>query len=432
MSSRPPRQQDAVAWGFTLRSQVADELDRARRMRWIAAAATLAVGVVLVWALLGRPPFGADPLVVIAVVLGLVTVLYGIEVVLAGRRAGRLARLASSEDQQRRTLAADLEQMEAIDVAARRLAGAGTLSEAIESILSGARGLVPAVSGAVLLDAAEDLRVSMMGADVTDDAAAVSVAGQELAARALARGGALRGGHETALEEEGAPSRLAVPLRAGAEVVGVLVLERATDNAAFSAGEQRVLERLAPHAALALVRAGRLADRSAAHLAPASPTPPGSADVVPATVDLSVVVREVVAALGAGEQGGRRIAVLAASPALTRADGALLRRALANLLRGVDLSIPPDGAVAIEVLPVGPDWDVAIAHAGEVLPPQVLQEPPPGAPDEPSVQELVEELGGVVTVRERSGMAQIRFRVPGVADLEIGPSTSPLESSAVS
>lgn len=432
MSSKPPREPGAVVRGATLRSQVVAELDRSRRMRWVAVGAALAVGVVLVWALVGTPPLGADPLTVVVIVLGVVTVLYGIEVALAARRAERLARVASWEDQQRRTLVGDLEQHEAIDVEARRLAGATTLPEAIECILAGARELVPAVSGAVLLAAADDLRVSVTGAESGDDAATVSAAGHGLAARALTRGVALRGGHETALDEEGAPSRLAVPLRAGAEVVGVLVLERATDNAAFSLGEQRLLERLAPHAALALGRTGHLDDRTVAHGPTTTPTPWQPEGVAATTVDLSEVVREVVDDLGAGRPAGRRIALLARSPAPTHADRVLLRRALEHVLRSVDRSSPPEGGVAIEVLAVGSDWEVVIAHAGEVLPAQLLEEPPFSAPADPSVEELAAALGGEVTLRHRSGMAQVRFRVPGAIDLEAGQTADRWEASAVS
>ncbi len=427
MSSRPPRETGAAPWGTTSRSQVAEELRRARRWRRATVGALVAAGAVLLWSLVGAPGSGTDPLTVVAVVLGLVIVLCGIEAVTGTRRAGRLARIASSEDQQRRTLTADLEQLEAIDVTARRLAGATTLPEAVDSILAGARGLVPAVSGAVLLDAADDLQVSMTDARVSDGAA-VSAAGHELAARALTRGAALRGGHDAALEEHGAPSRLAVPLRASAEVVGVLVLERATDNAAFTPEEQRVLERLAPHAALALVRTGHLDDRAAAYPAPAGPAPTGDAVVTPATVDLSEMVREVAGALGAS----RRIAVLASSPAPTCVDPESLRQALEHVLRGIDRSIPSDGAVAIEVLPVDRDWEVAIAHAGEVLPAHVLAAPPSDAPDRPSVRDLAEGFGGAVTVRERSGMAQVRFRVPGVGDLDTGQPTPRVGTPALS
>jgi hypothetical protein len=324
MSSRPPREPRAAAWGATVQPQLDEERHRARRMLWAAAIATLAVGVVLVWALVSTPESGPEPLTVVAVALAFVTILYGIEVVAGTRRAGRLARIASSEDQQRRTLTADLEQLEAIDVVARRLAGAVTLPEAVESILAGARGLVPAVSGAVLLDAADDLQVSMTGAAHVTGAAAVSAGGHELAARALARGVALRGGHDAALEEHGAPSRLAVPLRASTEVVGVLVLERSTDSTGFSPWEQRVLERLAPHAALALVRTGHLDDQAVTPVAAASPTPPEDAGVA-ATVDLSEVVREVAGVLSSSRQGGRRIAILASSPAPTRCDRSALR-----------------------------------------------------------------------------------------------------------
>jgi hypothetical protein len=428
MSSSPPR--ESAAWGAPVDSQLADELRRARRMRWVAVGAALVVGVVLLWALIGRPASGIDPLGVVAVVLATVTVLYGIEVVTGTRRAGRLARIASSEDQQRRSLAADVEQREAIDVVARRLAGVVTLPEAIQSILAGARGLVPAVAGAVLLDAADGLQVSMTGAHVVD-AAAVSAGGHELAARALARGVALRGGHDAALEEHGAPSRLAVPLRASAEVVGVLVLERSTDSTPFSPGELRVLERLAPHAALALARTAHLDGQVAAPATAASPMPPEDHGAA-ATVDLAQVVREVIGVLGSSPQGGRRVAVLAASPAPTRADRESLRRALEAVLRGLDLSIPTDGPLAIEVLPVGPDWEVAIAHAGEVLPARFLEEPPSDAPDGPSVQELAEEFGGAVTARERSGMAQLRFRVPGVGDPQAVQPAARRETSAVS
>jgi hypothetical protein len=413
MSSRPPREPRAAAWGATVQPQLDEERHRARRMLWAAAIATLAVGVVLVWALVSTPESGPEPLTVVAVALAFVTILYGIEVVAGTRRAGRLARIASSEDQQRRTLTADLEQLEAIDVVARRLAGAVTLPEAVESILAGARGLVPAVSGAVLLDAADDLQVSMTGAAHVTGAAAVSAGGHELAARALARGVALRGGHDAALEEHGAPSRLAVPLRASTEVVGVLVLERSTDSTGFSPWEQRVLERLAPHAALALVRTGHLDDQAVTPVAAASPTPPEDAGVA-ATVDLSEVVREVAGVLSSSRQGGRRIAILASSPAPTRCDRSALRLALEGVLRALDRSMPPDGAMAIEILSVGPDWEVAIAHAGEVLPARLLEEPSPDAPGGASVRELAEELGGAVTARERSGMAQLRFRVPAV------------------
>jgi hypothetical protein len=428
MSSSPPRA--SAAWGATVDSQLAEELRRARRMRRVAVGAALVVGVVLLWVLIGAPVSGADPLAVVAVVLAVVTLLYGIEVVTGTRRVGRLARIASSEDQQRRTLAADVEQLEAIDVVARRLAGVVTLPEAIQGILVGARGLVPAVSGAVLLAAADDLQVSMTGAHVVD-AAAVSAGGHELAARALARGVALRGGHDAALEEHGAPSRLAVPLRASAEVVGVLVLERSTDNTPFSPGEQRVLERLAPHAALALVRTAHLDGQVVAPATAASPTPLDD-DGVAATVDLSEVVHEVIGVLASSPEGGRRVAVLAASAAPTRADRESLRRALEGVLRGLDLSTPPDGPVAIEVLPVGPDWEVAIAHAGEALPARFLEEPPSGAPGEPSVRELAEAFGGAVTARERSGMAQLRFRVPGIGDPQAGQPTDRLKTSAVS
>lgn len=457
--SRPPRQPGASAWGATLGALAVAELDRFRRLRWVALGAVVIVVAVLVWALVGAPGLGVSPLVVLAVVLAVVTVLFGIEVVAAGKRASRLVRAASSEEQQRRGLTADVEQLEAVDVAARRLAGVTTLSEAVECTLSGARGLVPAVSGAVLLAAADDLRLSMHGSHVTDEAAAVSAAGEGLAARALARGVALRSGHDTALEQEGAPSRLAVPLRASAEVVGVLVLERATDNDAFSPAEQRLLERLAPHAALALVRAGHLDDRPAttgASQLPAAPaadvalTPALSPDAAGASArdaagetapvapagaappaDVSEVVREVVADLGAGERSGRRIAVLASTPAPSHVDRAQLRRALEAVLQSLDRSLPPDGAVAIEVLPVGPDWEVAVAHAGEVLPRQVLEGPPPGAPGGRSLRELADELGGVVSARERSGMAQIRFRVPGVGDRVAAAASDRWQPSAV-
>ncbi|MFO7778202.1 MAG: GAF domain-containing protein [Nitriliruptoraceae bacterium] len=432
MSSRPPHGTGAAVPGATLRSPVVAELDRSRRMRWVAVGAALAVGVVLVWVLAGTPPLGADPLTVVAIVLGVVTALYGVEVALAARRADRLARLASSEDQQRRALAADLEHHEAIDVEARRLAAATTLPEAIESILAGARALVPAVTGAVLLAAADDLRVSMTGAHASDDAAAVSAAGHRLAARALARGVTLRGGHETALEEEGAPSRLAVPLRTGAEVVGVLVLERATDNEAFSLAEQRLLERLAPHAAAALGRTDRRDDRTLVHPPAESPTPSPAQDGRGTSVDLSEVVRETVAGLDAGVRADRRIALLARSPAPTPADRGLLHRTLEHLLRSIDLSIPPEGDVAIEVLPVGSDWEVVIAHAGQMLPPQLLEEPPSSPPADPSIQELAAAIGGAVTLRHRSGMAQVRFRVPGVGDLSVGPTPERREAWAVS
>jgi|GEM_PF-2441692 len=444
MAPRPPQQRGAPAWGATLRTQIEAELDRSRRLRWGAVGVAAIVVGVLVWALVAAPLGGATPLVVVAVVLTVVSVLYLVEVVMAVRRARRFAHLAASEEQQRRSLAADVEQLEAVDVAARRLAAVTTLPEAIECLLASARGLVPAVSGAVLLAAADDLRVAMMGRHASDEAAAVSTGGQELADRALARGAALRGGHDTALEEHGAPSRLAVPLRAGEEVVGVLVLERATDSDAFSPADQRALERLAPHAALALERTGHLVDRPAGNAASASPTGPvaeAASQSVPAAggpavgvprADVSEVVREVLAAASGGRRAARRIAVLASTPAPTSVDPDVLRRAWEALVGSLDRSLPPDGALAVEVLPVGPDWEVAVVHGGEVLPEDVLEEPPPGAPYDPSVRELVERFGGAVTARARSGMAQVRLRVPGIGDLEAAQPTERRSPTTVS
>ena len=432
MSSRTPPGPGAATTQGAMRSWTMEELDRARRMRWVAVGAALTAGVVLLLALIGAPVLGDDPLTVVAIVLGVIVVLYAIEVMSASRRAERLARVAASEDQQRRTLAADLEQLEAVDVEARRLAGATTLSEVVACILAGARGLVPAVSGAVLVAAADDLRVSMTGAHASDDAAAVSAAGHRLAARALARGVALRGGHETALEEEGAPSRLAVPLRAGAEVVGVLVLERATDNDAFSLAEQRLLERLAPHAASALGRSGHPDEGTGVHRSSSTMTAPPPEEGPATTVDLSEVVREVVAVMAAGWRAERRVALLARSRALTPVDRPLLRRLLEQVLRSIDLSIPPDGNVAIEVLPVGSDWEVVIAHAGEPVPAHLLEASPADAPGAPSVRELAEALGGEVALRDRSGMAQVRFRLPGVRGPQIGSTADRTEAPAVS
>lgn len=422
-----PREDPSVA------TPMARELARARRARWLGGGAAAMVVLVVLWAF-GMRPAGVELLGVAAMAMLAITVLYGLEVAFAEWRSHRLRRLAAAEQQRRRSLTEALARSDEVDVAARGLVDATTPTEAADRLLAAARRLVPSTGAAVLLGAAADLLVSL-GGDGSDDAATVSSGAEELAARVLARGTSQRRPRAIAASRHAAVDsgpRVAVPLRVGAEVVGAMVLERDAGDADFTPGQQRLLERLAPHGARALARtSGSGVDGVPVTGDGSSRQQVASGDGA-GEVDLAALLHELAdGETGLGSRLDRRIVVLASAATVHHGDAVALRATLAALLRRVDAHAPDGSAIAVELLPDGREVEIVVAHGGGVLPERALDEAPVAGDEVVSVRRAVVRLGGTVSARERSGMAQVRVRLPvaGPSVLDLQQPQGPVDSS---
>ncbi len=410
MSNSPPSDRPAPSAGSGVISPLAVELTRARRLRWLLVGLAVLVLIAALWAF-GVRPAGVDLPAVLLGGLILIAALYGLDAAVAEWRSRRLLRLSTVQEQRRRDLAEEVARLDRVDLAARHLLHATTLPETAERLRFAARELVPARKVGVLLRAADDLLVSVEGEDL-GTGAGLGAGAMDLASRALVRGAALRWSQDHGTDPRSLAPRLAVPLRDGAEVVGVLVLERGADASPFAAAEQRALERLSPHAGRALTRAVTAGDHSPAADRPAAPL-----EATPATplevVDLAALVPAVVDGVMAAEGGAaRRIVVLAPTPARIRTDPTALAAALQGLLHRVHAHAPAASAIAVDVLICQQQAEVVIAHGGGVLSDDLLDEPGDDAPDAPAPRPAIAALGGSVSVRDRSGVPQVRVRLP--------------------
>jgi len=431
MSITPPSERAGPRPGPDAGSPLSAEVARARRLRWLLLGLAALVLLGVLWAL-GTRPAGVEPPTILLSGLLLIAVLYGLEVVLAEWWSRRLLRLSATQEQRRSDLSEEVARLDRVDLAARHLADAATLSEAADRLRSAAQQLAPARQVAVLLRAADDLLVSVEGED-DGNGSGISAAATALASRALARGAALRWSPGYGADIRSVAPRLAVPLRSSAEVIGVLVLERGADGSAFTHAQQRALERLAPHGGRALARAVPASGHgpAAEHLAPSGVIAPVTprletvdlAVLVPAIVDRSVAVQ--------GERA-RRVVVLAPTPARIHADPAAVTSALEGLLRCVHEHAPAGSAIAVDVLACDQQTEIVIAHGGGVLPDELLDEPGSDAPDAAAPRATITALGGTVRVRDRSGVPQVRVRLPAVgpADSEDVPELAPVAEQA--
>ncbi|TVR20209.1 MAG: GAF domain-containing protein [Nitriliruptor sp.] len=393
-------------------SPLSVELARIRWLRWLGVGLAALVLLLVLWAIAVRPA-GVDRATILLVGLLVIAALYALDAVIAEWWSRRVLRVSAAQEQRRHDLAQEVSRLERVDLAARHLADADTLHEAAARLRAAAQQLVPARQITVLLRAADDLLVSVEGED-DGNGPEIGAGAAALASRALARGAPLRWSQGGGADNRSIAPRLAVPLRSSAEVVGVLVLERGADGSAFTHTEQRALERLAPHAGRALARVVPDGDRAAA---PDQPGPPADAatDEIsqPETVDLAVLVPAIAdGPVGADGQPVRRVVVLAPTPAAIHTDPLAVATVLEELLRCVHEHAPMDSAMAVEVLAFDQQAEIVIAHGGGVLPEALLSEPRSDEPGALALRPAIAALGGTVSVRDRSGVPQVRVRLP--------------------
>ena len=386
------------------------ELARARRLRWLGVGLAAIVLLLVLWAF-GMEPPGVEVSTILLAGLLVIAALYGLEAVFAEYWSRRVLRLSAVQEQRRHDLSAEVARLDAVDLAARHLADAVTLNEVAQRLRSAAQQLVPDTQAAVLLRAADDLLVSVEGED--EDDPEIGDAAAELASRALARGAALRASRGLGTDDRSSTHRLAVPLRSSAEVVGVLVLERGSSGPAFSHTDQRAIERLGPHGARALARALPGDERAGEPDPVGGPGEAAAATPQPGIVDLAVLVPAIVdRAVAAHAERVRRVVVLAPTPAPIQTDPAAVAVALEEVLRCVHEHAPAQAAIAVEVLVCAQQAEIVIAHGGGVLPDAVLDEPRPDVPGAVAPRPAMAALGGTVSVRDRSGVPQVRVRLP--------------------
>jgi hypothetical protein len=390
---------------------LAAELTRARRVRWLLVGLAALVLLGALWAF-GVRPAGVDLPTLLLGAAVLIAALYALDAAISEWRSRRLLRLSTVQEQRRHDLAEEVARLDRVDLAARHLADATTLEDAAGRLRSAARELAPARQVGVLLRAADDLLVSVEGPD-DGSSSSIGARSTDLASRALARGAALRGSQGDGAGPRNLAPRVAVPLRSGAEVVGVLVLERGADAAPFTPAEQRALERLAPHGGRALARAVQAGAGSPAAADPTASVNAAATAPEPEDVDLAVLVPAIAdTAIDAEAERARRVVVLAPTAARIHADPVAVTTVLEGLLRLVHEHAPPEAAIAIEVLAFDEQAEVVIAHAGGVLPDELLDEPRDDVGEVPALRPAVTALGGTVSVRDRSGVPQVRVRLP--------------------
>ena len=411
MSITPSSERAGPRPGAEAGSSLPVELARARRLRWLLLALAALVLLVVMW-VVGTRPAGVELPTILLSGLLLIAALYGLEVVLAEWWSRRVLRLSAAQEQRRHDLSAELARLDGVELAARRLADAHTLSEAADRLRSAAQQLAPARQVAVLLRAADDLLVSVPGQDDADGPG-IGAGATALASRALARGAASRWSPGYGGGNGSVAPRLAVPLRSSAEVIGVLVLERGADGSPFTHAEQRALERLAPHGGRALARAVPASGQGSTPepLAPSEAVGPATTQFE--TVDLAVLVPAIVdRSVAAHGERARRVVVLAPTPTPVHTDPVAVAWALEEVLRCVHAHAPAQAAIAVDVLACEQQAEIVIAHGGGVLPDAVLDEPRSDVPAAVAPRPAIAALGGTVSVRDRSGVPQVRVRLP--------------------
>ncbi len=411
MSITPSSERAGPGPGADAGSPLSVELARARWLRWLGVGLAALVLLLVLWAL-GLRPAGVDRPTILLVGLLVIAALYGLQAVVAEWWSRRLLRLSAAQEQRRHDLAQEVSRLERVDLAARHLADAHTLSEAADRLRSAAQRLVPSSHSAVLLRAADDLLLAVEG---EDDGSWPGIGGgaADVASRALARGAPLRWSQGGGADNLSIAPRLAVPLRNSAQVVGVLVLGRGPGSPSFTHAEQRALERLAPHGGRALARAVPDGDQTTAP-DPFGPPADAAAEMPPLeTVDLAVLVPAIAdGPIGADGEPARRVVVLAPTPTPIHTDQVAVASALEELLRCVHEHAPTAAAMAIEVLAFDHQAEIVIAHGGGVLPDELLDEPRSDAPGALALRPAFAALGGTVSVRDRSGVPQVRVRLP--------------------
>ena len=419
MSMTPPSERASPTPGSDVGAPLSVELARARWLRWLGVGLAVLVLLLVLWAIAVRPA-GVDRATILLVGLLVIAALVGLEAVVAEWWSRRLLRLFAAQEHRRHALAREVSRLERVDLAARHLVDADTLEEAADRLRSAAQRLAPALQAAVLVRAADDLLVSVEGEGKGEGrgegggtGSGIGAGATALASRALARGAPLRCSQGGGADSVSIAPRLAVPLRSGAEVVGVLVLERGADGTDFTHAEQRALERLAPHGGRALARALPAGDRTTVPGAPGTPADAPAEMPRLETVDLAVLVPALAAGpIGADGEPARRIVVLAPTPAPIHTDPVAVRSALEEVLRCVHEHAPAEAAMAVEVLVCDQQAELVIAHGGGALPDECLEQPRSQAPGSPALRHAIAALGGTISVRDRSGVPQVRVQLP--------------------
>jgi K+-sensing histidine kinase KdpD len=255
------------------------ELERERRDRWIVGA-VLVLAVVAAFAvlLLEGTAVATSPWVAVAFLA--VTLLYGASVFFQEERSRRAIRALVDERERLGGLEARVAALETLHEVVRELVAARDLPDVFDRLLFGAIRLTGASSGAVLLRVGETLTVA------ASDGPGTPAVGARIVEDGGAAWEAVRAGSPQVAADRAEPgsgtgaSTLAAPLQlpvageasagegAGHRVVGVLVVERCADAAAFTTADRLAAALFAQQAALAVRNASRLdrADERAAAL----------------------------------------------------------------------------------------------------------------------------------------------------------------------
>jgi K+-sensing histidine kinase KdpD len=242
------------------------ELERRRRGRWVVVGMlVLAAFAAVALATLDTAAIETLPLAI--AVLAVVTLAYGIWVLVEERRARRVVRALIAERERASALSARIGAMETLHLVTRDLSASGELVEVFERLLTGARELTGATSGFVGLLAGEAaggaVTVAAADGEGAPSRGTVLPVDGGLAHQAVERGSAVVAGQGAPSGDQDGPSRIAAPLRLPDRSVGVLVVARDPGAPPVTDAEVAVVELFAQHAALAVRNAWRLDEHRA-------------------------------------------------------------------------------------------------------------------------------------------------------------------------